>query len=259
LSNYALFLDDVRQDFDRAEAFYKRAIEADPKYANALGGYAHFLQYDRRDADRAEEFYKRAIEADPKHANNLTNYAAFLRDVRREFDRAEEFYNKALGADAKNAYAIGGLGNILMFARHDHARGEEYLRRAVESEPRTADHQANLAQALLANGKIEEGMTLLREAMALLPAEKSVVGVELAFYGYCHGPPAEREQWLRRLKELLAAGVVSPWWNFTPNVEAVSGQHPAGPWLSKLAAVANGSAALDTLRDWDDWNRVEIA
>ena len=36
-----------------------------------LGNYANFLCDQRQDYDKAEEYYQRAIEADPKHANNL--------------------------------------------------------------------------------------------------------------------------------------------------------------------------------------------
>ena len=33
-----------RQDYDKAEEYYQRAIEADPKRANTLGNYATFLK-----------------------------------------------------------------------------------------------------------------------------------------------------------------------------------------------------------------------
>ena len=42
----------MRRDYDRAEEMYKRAVEADPKYAWGLRKYAHFLQYVRHNYDR---------------------------------------------------------------------------------------------------------------------------------------------------------------------------------------------------------------
>ena len=54
-------------DLDRAEEKYRRAIEADPDDADALGDYANFLADDRGDYDRAEEMYRRFIEADSDH------------------------------------------------------------------------------------------------------------------------------------------------------------------------------------------------
>ena len=55
----------------RAEEYYQRAIEADPKDANNLGNYANFLCDQRQDYDKAEEYYQRAIEADPKDVDWL--------------------------------------------------------------------------------------------------------------------------------------------------------------------------------------------
>jgi hypothetical protein len=43
LGNYARFLKNIREDHDAAEAFYKRAIEADPKHASSLGNHGQFL------------------------------------------------------------------------------------------------------------------------------------------------------------------------------------------------------------------------
>ena len=71
---YAVFLETVRREYDRAEAMYERAITADPTDADNLGNYAVFLKTVRREYDRAEAMYERAITADPNHARNLGNY-----------------------------------------------------------------------------------------------------------------------------------------------------------------------------------------
>ncbi|MEJ2069270.1 MAG: tetratricopeptide repeat protein [Syntrophobacterales bacterium] len=78
LGNYAVFLKNIRKDYEAAEEYYSRALEADPKDANNLGNYAVFLKNIRKDYEAAEEYYSRALEADPNHANNLSNYAGFL-------------------------------------------------------------------------------------------------------------------------------------------------------------------------------------
>ena len=43
---------------------YRRAIDADPTDARALRNYADFLWTVRNDHDRAEEMYRRAIDAE---------------------------------------------------------------------------------------------------------------------------------------------------------------------------------------------------
>ena len=44
---------------------WQRAIEANPNHARILGNYAVFLENVRRDYDRAEEMYRRATRTDP--------------------------------------------------------------------------------------------------------------------------------------------------------------------------------------------------
>ena len=51
---YAVFLMDVRRDYDRAEAMYERAINADSTNTNIRSLYADFLENIRHDYDRAE-------------------------------------------------------------------------------------------------------------------------------------------------------------------------------------------------------------
>jgi len=48
------------QDYDGAEAMYKRSIKADPNDAATLYFYASFLKNQREDYDGAEAMYKRA-------------------------------------------------------------------------------------------------------------------------------------------------------------------------------------------------------
>jgi Tfp pilus assembly protein PilF len=83
----------------RSKAGEPTITKADPNHANNLGNYAVFLQNKRQNFDRAEEFYKRAIEADPNHANALRNYASFLGYQRKDFDRAAQFYKRAARRD----------------------------------------------------------------------------------------------------------------------------------------------------------------
>ncbi len=145
LGNYALFLQNVRKDFDRAEEHFKRALELDPEHANNLGGYAIFLQNVRKDFDRAEEHFKRALELDPEHANNLGNYALFLEDVRKDFDRAEEHFKRALELDPESVIKLGNYAVFLKNVRKDFDQAEEYYKRALELDPEHADNLGNYA------------------------------------------------------------------------------------------------------------------
>jgi Tfp pilus assembly protein PilF len=168
LGNYAAFLHSERHDYDQAETLYKLAIEADPKHANNLGNYAAFLHSERHDYDQAETLYKLAIEADPKHANNLGNYANFLRNESRDYDQAEAFYKLAIEADPKNANRLGNYANFLCDERHDYDQAEDFYKRAIEADPKNANHLGNYAELLTALGRYVEAIDLALRGVDLV-------------------------------------------------------------------------------------------
>ena len=65
IGNYAIFLKNIRKDYDGAESYYKRALELDSESAIKNGNYANFLKNIRKDYDKAERYYKQALELDP--------------------------------------------------------------------------------------------------------------------------------------------------------------------------------------------------
>ena len=83
MGSYALFLKDIRKDYDKAEMYYVRALNVDPGHSNALGNYALFLQEIRKDSVRAETYFIQSLKADPWNANLLGNYARYLLETER--------------------------------------------------------------------------------------------------------------------------------------------------------------------------------
>ena len=98
---------------------YERAIGADPTDADNLGNYAIFLETVRRDSDRAEAMFGRAITADPNHARNLGNYATFMWTIRHDYDQAEAMFGRAIGADPTDADNFGNYSQFLFATGRD--------------------------------------------------------------------------------------------------------------------------------------------
>ena len=222
LGSYAVFLSDIRKDYEAAEAMFKRALEAEPKNAITLGNYALFLKKERKDYDAAEAMYKLAREADPKDANNLSRYANFLSDIRKDYDAAEAMHERALEADPKNA-----------------------------------NNNANLARLLLATGKPDGLVVLDRTLQFLQETALPKVELECSFYMFAHGPIPNRTAALRNMRTLLEQDVRSLNWDLSLNIQhALQERHPEGTWLTKLAAVVNDKAQPDVLSDWPTWQTV---
>ncbi|MCF7730532.1 MAG: tetratricopeptide repeat protein [Akkermansiaceae bacterium] len=251
LGNYANFLTGIRKDHDTAEAFYKRALEANPKHANNLGNYALFLITIGKDHDAAEMFFKRALEADSKNAAILRNYAIFLTTIRKNHDAAEAFYKRALEADPKNAHCLGSYALFLAGMRKDHDAAEAFFKRALEANPKHAnilnnyarfladirkDHDAaeafykraleadpkhanilgNYGQFLIGRGRLPEAISQLRESWRRLTNKNDGNTAEVAYSLWLGSALADCEEsaWERAFKYLIAAGFKRPHWNF---------------------------------------------
>ena len=74
---------------DKREAVYAAAIRALPESKELLNSYALFINEVRKDCDRAEEYYRKALERDPEHANNLGNYSSLLFVTGRQSEALE--------------------------------------------------------------------------------------------------------------------------------------------------------------------------
>ena len=204
LGNYAVFLKNTGEDMDRAEEFYKRALDAEPEHATNLGNYALFLNEVRKDFDRAEEFYKRALEAEPDHANNLGNYALFLNEVRKDFDRAEEFYKRALEAEPENVNPLGNYANFLCDVRKDMDRSEEFHKRALEAEPENRIILGNYAVFLNDVRKdFDRAEEFYKRALNAEPDHANILGnYSKLLLGL--GRKAEAESMFRKSKSIAA-------------------------------------------------------
>jgi tetratricopeptide (TPR) repeat protein len=180
----------------------------------------------------------------------------FLKDPRQKPDEAEKYYRRAVNAYPKNAWILASYANFLKTVRQNGAEAERYYRGAIEADLKAAGILGNLSQLLFEDGRTDEGLKHLVEALAAMnPNETLGLPVELMFYGYAHGPAAERSGYLSQLKRLLENGTRSSGWNFSRNVERATKieKHPAKSWLAKLAAVCNDSANITSLNRWKAW------
>ena len=201
LGNYAIFLHDVRKDFEQAEAYYQRALEADAKHATNLGNYALFLENVRKDFEQAEAYYQRALEADAKHANNLGNYAIFLRRVRKDFEQAEAYYQRALEVDAKHANHLGNYAVFLETVRKDFEQAEEYYQRALEADAKHANNLGNYADFLEKTRQhFDEAERYYQLAVEADPADAHNLRMYADFLKNVRKDAAAAEKYYRRAK-----------------------------------------------------------
>ncbi|MCZ7399952.1 MAG: tetratricopeptide repeat protein [Candidatus Methanoperedens sp.] len=163
--NYAILLSELER-IEEAEQQYLKAVEADPKYASAHYNYAILLSEMGRIRE-AEEHFKKAIDADPQHANAKINYANLLNELNRK-DKAEEYYKKAIEADPKYALAHYNYATLLSEMGRMEEAEQQYLK-AIESDPKYVGAHHNYAIILSEMGRKDEAKEQYLEVIKANP------------------------------------------------------------------------------------------
>lgn len=78
LCNYAQFLYLVAKDHDKADHYFRRAVQVTQVDVECLSLYANFLWRAKNDLSAAENTYLMAIDHDPNNSALAANYANFL-------------------------------------------------------------------------------------------------------------------------------------------------------------------------------------
>jgi len=145
----------------KAEAEYKRAIELNPNYVDAVDDYAVFLDCLGRNDESMLEIEK-CLKLDPLKAASYITAGAIYGHARR-FSEALELFHKALELDPDSAAGHTNLGiaYILMGRTED---GVRELEKAMSM--RGTLPKGNLGYAYAVAGRREDALRLLEEIKA---------------------------------------------------------------------------------------------
>lgn len=148
-----------RQEFDRAEEYYLKALKLHESIHSKEGmardsGNLGSLYLTHGRLEKAEEYLQNALELNESLGNNqgmALNFGnlGFLYQSRKDFTKAEENFQKALklveGMSNKNDMAIyyNALGIIYM-TRGELGKAEEYLQKALRTNE-SLDNKQNMA------------------------------------------------------------------------------------------------------------------
>lgn len=149
--------------FPKAKAAAEKALQIDDSLAEAHCslGFSRLL-FDWDFPAAAAEFQK-AMRLNPNFPTALDGYGFYLKVV-GQFDEAIEKGKQALSLDPLSAFAHVSLGYAYYFAR-DFERAFEECQRALEMDPRSSFAYRTIGQSLMQLGKVEDGLTALRQAV----------------------------------------------------------------------------------------------
>jgi tetratricopeptide (TPR) repeat protein len=156
-----------------AEEQYKKAIELDPKDADAHYNYAHFLDELERNIE-AEEHYKKAIKLNSIDADTHNNYALLLVKFNRKTE-AEEHYKKAIEIYPKYVRAHINYARLLVDLNR-RTEAEEYYKKTIELNPKYDDANTYNNCAILLDdlGRKTEAEEQYKKTIELYPKNAEV-------------------------------------------------------------------------------------
>jgi serine/threonine protein kinase/tetratricopeptide (TPR) repeat protein len=147
----------VTEYLPKAKQAAENAIELDANLAEAQTSLAYIEHtYDWKFAE-SEKRYKKAIELNPNYATAYQWYAELLLQQRR-FDEAQNTAKKSVELDPLSLIKLVGYGQTYFFAKQ-YAQAEQVYRQVLEIKPEFAVANGQLAQSLVAQGKIQQALS----------------------------------------------------------------------------------------------------
>jgi TolB-like protein/DNA-binding SARP family transcriptional activator/Tfp pilus assembly protein PilF len=154
-----------REAFPRAERAARRAMALDSTLAQPYATLGYVELYHNWDWQRAEEWFTRAIDAGPRYSTAHQWYSNFL-TVRARFDEAERAMRRAQEIDPLSLIASAAHGWVLYYAG-EFERAAEQCRLTLELDPDYAVALLWRGWALQELGHVAEAVALLDRAVGL--------------------------------------------------------------------------------------------
>ena len=154
---------------------------ADPRAQDAyLRGRYHLSLGNEPGRQRALTFFQQAISLDPAHAASHVGLADvyLLTDALAPavaLPRAQRYARAAIELDESLAAAHATLGYIHYYGEWDWQAAERELTRAIELDPNDARALRWYARVIGAMGRLDESLTISRQAMSLDPVSIEVL------------------------------------------------------------------------------------
>ncbi len=195
--------------FPRARSAALRALEFDPKLAEAHASLGFVRRFFDWDWPAAEREFKEAVRLNPGYATGRRWYGQFLSGMGRHEEAVAEVRH-ALDLDPLSVIIHTALGDVLFYARRTDDAIAVY-RKALELNPDFQAGHGDLARALEHSGRVDEAIRGYQRAIALAGSSMADPSVGLANASAAAGRRDEALAVLEELKSRRDRQYVSPW------------------------------------------------
>lgn len=231
-----------QERWDEALASYRKAVDLEPTLADASNQIGVILQHQGKPSEAVVHF-RRAIEVNPDLAGPYNNLGLIYREM-GDLDRAREILETGIAMAPKSAILHNSLGSLY----HDRGEAERGIRsfeKALDLNPEYAEAVANLATVHREAGRLERAAEHLRRLLELEP-DNTEARLSLALVLMARKLDAEASATLREVlqkepsnfKALVALG----------KIELRRGRTPEAVALLERAGEVDGGVT----RLWND-------
>ena len=163
---------------------HQRSSHSTTGYACVLQGFAYMASQSIALHAEARDCLERTIAQDPNYVEALALLSYIYNDEGRQGynprGSLEDINARAMAASDR-ALKLGPMSSLvlqtragLLYQRGDFSAFEEMARKAIELNPGDPENYAFLGNRLYAMGRYEEGVALLRQALAIDPSPPAV-------------------------------------------------------------------------------------
>jgi TolB-like protein/Tfp pilus assembly protein PilF len=172
----------LREQYDRADPMFLRAIGLNPNYATAHHWYSRMLG-DLGRGDDALTQAQRAVELDPLSAIINKNMADRLQYLGR-FQDAVDRYRKAIEIDPLMPSPYVNIGLLKAYALNRIEDGVPFIEEAISLDPGSPDYAFALAMVLLDLGDDARATRAIQSAQEHWPSGAGVNLLSAEMYQY---------------------------------------------------------------------------
>lgn len=152
----------------------KRGTDNPDAYEAYLRGRYHFTSFTADGFERALAFYEKAVQLDPKYATALAGLADYyvwisVYDVAPVSSKAKIAAQRAIELDPNSSEAYAALGLAQLYGEYDWIESEKSLRRAVELGPNNSIAHLWYSHCLYSQARFDEGLSHVHRALELDP------------------------------------------------------------------------------------------
>ncbi|HET9794385.1 MAG TPA: protein kinase [Thermoanaerobaculia bacterium] len=197
------------QAFPKARAAALRALEIDPRLADAHASLAYVHWLHDWDWPAAEASFRESLRLNPSYATGHRWYGQFLSGLGRGEEALEEV-RRALDLDPLSLIIHTAVGDALFYARR-YRESIEFYRKSLEMDPDFQAGHSDLARALEFSGEIDEAIREYEAAIRLSGATAADASVGRANALAVAGNREEALAILDQLQRRRAERFTSPW------------------------------------------------